>query len=90
MLSMHSAMTDFLVQKKLSQGAPGKGINAHLQINNPSDMSAVLPPSLPAPPPQEQLQFVLPREDDTPLPVICCPRERVRKRYTVNFELVAM
>ena len=54
----------------------------------PSDTSTGLPP-LPAPPPPEPLQCELPKED-SPLPVICCPSKRARKRYTVNFKLVAL
>ncbi len=55
----------------------------------PSEMSTGMP-ILPAPPPPEPLQFELQNEEDSLLPVIRCPSKRARKRYTVNFKLVAL
>ena len=47
-------------------------------------------PSLPATPLPETLQFELPRKEDSLLPVTCPPSRRARKRYTVNFKLLAL
>ncbi len=56
----------------------------------PSDMSTALSPSFPTPPPQESLQFVIPREVDALFPFICNPSKRANKQYTVHFKLLEL